>query len=49
VYINRSTIVNVHHITHITTDSVWLGPLSFILSAKMRKEVLKAWEGTNDK
>ena len=47
VYINRSTIVNVHHITQITTDSVWLGPQSFNLSATMRKEVVKAWEGTN--
>jgi two-component system response regulator LytT len=49
VYINRSTIVNVHHITQITTDSVWLGLQSFNLSATMRKEVVKAWEGTNDK
>jgi DNA-binding LytR/AlgR family response regulator len=47
VYINRSTIVNVHHITQITTDSVWLGPQSFNLSATMRKEVMKAW--TSDK
>jgi len=43
VYINRSTIANVHHITHITTDNVWLGPQSFDLSATMRKEVVKAW------
>ena len=49
VYINRSTIVNAHHITQITSDSVWLGPQSFNLSAMMRKEVVKAWEGTNDK
>ncbi len=47
VYINRSTIANLHHITQITTDNVWLGTESFNLSIMMRKEVVKAWEESN--
>ena len=47
VYVNRSTIVNVHHITHTTPERVSLGAHTFDLSASMRKEVVKAW--TSDK
>ena len=43
VYVNRSTIVNVHHITQINTEQISIGAHTFDLSATMRKEVVKAW------
>lgn len=43
VYVNRSTLANVNHITQITAEQISIGTYTFDLSATMRKEVVKAW------